>query len=80
MRVIGSVAVVPSDAEFTRRDAEGNYPDAIYAETAGNVELELIDGSRMTLAIEAGEDRAYSFRRVLNTGTTATGIRGLFLK
>lgn len=80
MRVIGSTGINPSDTENVPKDDEGNYPDAVFAAGAGDVALELYDGSQMTITLTAGQERPYSFRKVLATGTTATGIRGLFLR
>lgn len=82
MLVVGAHTsdITPSDSVDVSKDAEGNFPDAIIASGAGNVSLELINGGIVTVALSAGVERPFSFRKLRATGTTATGVRGLFLK
>ena len=54
---------------------EGNYFFVIRATTAaGNVRIEQYDGSVVTLAIPKDADFYVTARKILNTGTTATGL------
>ena len=44
--------------------------------SAGNLSVVWVDGSSSVETVAAGETLDWRIRRVLSTGTTATGIRG----
>lgn len=72
--IIGGFDVTPNDgadlATVTR---------AIMVTTAGDVAVVLKDGSALTLpGLVPGHFHAFRVVRVLATGTTATGIKGLY--
>lgn len=51
---------------------------AIRATVAGNVAIIGADGVAATCAFLAGETRALRITRVKSTGTTATGLEGMY--
>jgi hypothetical protein len=53
-----------------------NVTRQIYAGTAGNIAVVWIDGAQTIEPVAAGERLDWRIRRVLATGTTATGLRG----
>ena len=63
--------ITPSDSENLTETAFG-----IYVTVAGNVVYEDLAGTQWTDAVAAGGIITMSVRKVLATGTTATGIRG----
>lgn len=72
------IAVTPSDTDNLARGAF----DALWCSgAAGNVALVLVDGSEITLPIEAGfaERLAIKAVRVKSTGTTAAGLFALYV-
>lgn len=70
----GVIAVTPSDGTDL-----GVICRALHVSGAGNVTLRASDNSEATFAsVPAGSVLAVRTRRVLATGTTATGIVGLY--
>lgn len=71
---VGAVAITPSDSAFV----PGGEVSALMCTGAGNVAVQLRDGSQVTLAITAGflNRLPLSITKVLTTGTTATGLTG----
>lgn len=55
----------------------GNIAIGLYIETAGNVTFQNKDGVSRTVAVGANSYLVCSVKRVLATGTTATGIHAL---
>lgn len=70
----GLLVIAPSDgADLTV------MPRALMVTQSGNVAVVMKDGSTGTLpALQAGVPYPIRVRRVLSTGTTATGIVGLY--
>lgn len=70
---IGGFAVTPSDAnelpQITTR---------LYVSGAGTLALVMLDGSAVSLTATAGAILPLRVRKVSATGTTATGIVGLY--
>lgn len=62
-------AVTPSDI-----DDIGFTTTSLHVTGAGTVRAITADGSEVTFTAAAGEDIPGQFRRVMLTGTTATGI------
>lgn len=70
----GAVAVTPNDGADLAKMTEGLYIGA-----AGNVAVTMQDGTSVTFTgLAAGVAHRLSVKRVLATGTTATGIVGLY--
>jgi len=68
------VAITPADGSDI-----ATIPDAIMVGAAGNVAFWGMDGNAFTInALQPGQIYPFRVRRVLATGTTATGIVGLF--
>lgn len=64
--------ITPSDTNLLEP-----RPDGLLVNGAGDVVIEDADGQQSTLKANAGGVLPVSPRRVLATGTTATGIHGL---
>jgi len=56
----------------------GTIPRAIYCGTAGNLVLRDKGGTDCTYAVLAGQYVMFRAYRVLATGTTATGLIGIY--
>lgn len=69
----GAFSVTPSDTVDLV-----NATRAIRATTAGNIKVTMVDGSTPTCAFAAAETRQLMATRIWSTGTTATGIEGMF--
>lgn len=70
---LGVFAVTPSDTvELT------NSTRAIRANTSGTIKITTINGSVCTCAFTGGETRAIRAKLIWATGTTATGIEGMY--
>ena len=70
---IGVISVTPSDTvDLTK------FARAIRANAAGTIKITCYDESFATLNFLAGETRAICARRIWATGTTATGIEGMY--
>jgi len=71
-------AITPSDTVDIPGQKNNKAPSRIYAAGAGN--LTVLDASETSalFVIGAGEFLELSPRRVMSTGTTATGIIGLW--
>lgn len=68
------IAITPSDSTDLAQDSR-----AIYVGGAGNlVVTPAAGGSNVTLAVVAGSILPIRVRRVLSTGTTATGLVNLY--
>jgi hypothetical protein len=68
------VAITPSDtADFTYGESRG-----LHVNVAGNIAIVDGRGNTVTLTVVAGMPLPYAARRVLSTGTTATGIFALY--
>lgn len=46
----------------------------IYVGTAGNVKLDTLEGSTLTVPVQAGAVLPWAASRIYKTGTTATGL------
>lgn len=68
------VSITPAD------DSDiASIPDGIMVGAAGNVAFWGMDGNAFTInALQPGQVYSFRVRRVLTTGTTATGIVGLY--
>lgn len=53
-------------------------PVSVYIGAAGNIVVEGDDGVTATFAVSAGQELPVQARRVLSTGTTATGLIGFY--
>ncbi len=73
--VYDMVPVSPSDS--TDNVGEGNIAIGLYITAAGNVSFQNKDGNTRTVTVPANYNLVCSVKRVLNTGTTATGIHAL---
>ena len=70
----GGFDVTPNDANDLAQVTRG-----FTVATAGDVAVMYADGTTVVLpARQPGIDYAHRVKRVLSTGTTATGIKGLF--
>jgi len=69
----GVLVVTPSDTADLIKTVR-----AIRANTAGTVKITAIDGTAPTLNFYAGETRPVAATRIWLTGTTATGIEGMY--
>lgn len=70
---ISWAAVTPSDTAYIEPT-----PVGVYVGAEGNVVAEGSDGVTATFAAEAGAILPIQPRRILSTGTTATGIIALY--
>lgn len=76
----GFVSITPSDTVDVPRDANGDFPSALYVGVTGNVSVVGADGSSAVLQnVAAGIPLPVRVRRVNATGTTATGLVGIYL-
>lgn len=70
---LGVFAVTPSDTvELT------NSTRAIRANVGGTIKITTLNGSVATCNFMAGETRAIRAKLIWATGTTATGIEGMY--
>jgi hypothetical protein len=70
---VGMIDVVPSD------DNDLAFPvTALIASSDGTIKVTLVDGSIGSLPVVAGTVYHVVTSRVWDTGTTATGIKGLY--
>ena len=76
----GGFAVTPSNSTTFDNVGPNNPPArSLYVGGAGNVAVRFVDGSTVTFtAVPAGMILPVHVDRVLATGTTATGIVGLY--
>lgn len=65
-------AIVPNDSADLARPTT-----ALNVDTPGTVHVTTVDGSDSTISIHPGHAFPICVARVWETGTTATGIRGL---
>lgn len=76
----GFVVVTPSDTDKIAKDASGNYPDALFVGNGGTVVVVGIDGSKATLNnVANGQILPFACARINATGTTASGIVGIYI-
>lgn len=71
----GSKAITPSNTT----DVDQKYAEALICSGAGDIAIEFHDESAGTIPFAADEIIKVAVKKVLTTGTTATGIRGLKL-
>jgi len=69
---IGGINVTPADTPLDQVVRQ------IRVTVAGVVKVTLIDGSVLLAAFSAGESRAMQVTQIWATGTTATGIEGMY--
>ncbi|MBL4757615.1 MAG: hypothetical protein JKY32_08250 [Rhizobiales bacterium] len=70
----GGFDVTPNDGADL-----SELPRALMVAGAGDVAVEFVDGTALTLpGLQAGVIYAVRVSRILATGTTATGIKGLY--
>lgn len=75
----GAVAVTPSDANNLFTANAGLATNGLYVGGAGNVKVDMQDGSTVTFnGVVAGTTLPIQVRKVYATGTTATNIIALF--
>lgn len=65
------------DVSYGESSANG-CPIGVLATAAGNVKLDLYDGSTVTLPIAAGAVLSVMVRKIYQSGTTATGLFVIF--
>lgn len=73
----GVVSITPH-ATNNIATSRGGFPRAFYCQGAGDVSYECWDGSTGVKTCEAGEVVPIAVRKVFITGTTATGIVGMY--
>ena len=73
--VYDMIPVTPSDS--TDNVGEGNIAIGLYITAAGNVSFQNKDGNTRTVTVPANYNLVCSVKRVLSTGTNATGIQAL---
>lgn len=73
--VYDMIPVTKSDS--TDNVGEGNIAIGLYITAAGNVSFQNKDGNTRTVTVPANYTLVCSVKRVLDTGTTATGIHAL---
>jgi len=71
-------AITPSDTVDIPRKMNNLLPTRLYAAGAGDVTVLDADGTSALFVFAAAEIRDISPTRVMSTGTTATGIIGLW--
>lgn len=76
-RTLGDPAVSVFDISPNDNADLVQVTTALNVETPGNVRITTVDGSTGTLTIHPGHALPVRVARVWQTGTTATGIRGL---
>ena len=69
----GVFAVTPHDTNEL-----ANYTRAIRVSVGGNVKITGVDDVATVCAFLSGETRAIRAKRIWSTGTTATGIEGMY--
>ena len=69
----GAFLIVPSNSINLTEDTTG-----IYAGGAGDVKVQMINGDIVTFTVPAGVVLPIQVRRVYATGTTASGVIGLY--
>ena len=73
-------AITPSDSVDLVRNAAGEFPASIYAGVAGNISVVGADGeSAVFQNVPAGYPLPIRARRINATGTTATGLIGIYV-
>lgn len=77
MRALGDPAVTVFDITPNDNTDLTHVTTALNVETPGNVRVTTVDGSTAELSIQPGQAFPIRVARVWQTGTTATGIRGL---
>lgn len=70
--VLGLIAITPNDSTDIAM-ARG-----FHCNVAGNVKVTTASGNEVTLTVTAGVPYPYAVKRIWSTGTTATGIFGLY--
>lgn len=72
--LIGGFAITPSDSA----DLPTVTREIRITGSGGTIAVVWLDGSTTTEPIESGAAASWRVRRVLATGTTATGIKGYY--
>jgi len=75
----GFVAVTPSDTVDIQRNEANNFPAALYVGTTGNISIVGADGDAVTFTNVPVGILPVRARRVNATGTTASGIVGIYV-
>lgn len=75
----GAISVTPSDTVNITFPSGTNYSKGIYVGVSGDLKVIMVDGTNITFTnIAAGIFQPISAKRVLSTGTTATGIVAVY--
>jgi hypothetical protein len=69
----GAFLITPSDSANLAQNTTG-----IYAGGAGEVKVDMINGDTVTFTVPAGVVLPIQIRKVYATGTTASGVVGLY--
>ena len=72
-------AITPSDTVNIPRNAAGEFPAAIFVGVAGNISIVGADGEAAVFQNVPVGTLPVRARRVNATGTTATGLIGLYV-
>lgn len=71
LQIVGMLAITPSDTV----NVDSRYAEGIYVSVAGNVAVELKDGTSFSFTgLAAGDTLNVRFNKVKATGTTATVV------
>jgi hypothetical protein len=71
-------AITPSDTVDIPGQKNNKAPSRIYAAGAGNITMLDASGTSALFVFAAAQTRELSPTRIMSTGTTATGIIGLW--
>ena len=71
-------AITPSDTVDIPRKMNNRSPTRIYAAGAGNITMLDAEGTSALFVFAAAQSRDLCPSRIMSTGTTATGIIGLW--
>lgn len=69
----GAFLITPNDSTNLTQQTTG-----IYAGGAGNIKVDMINGDTVTFVVPAGVVLPVQVRKVYSTGTTASGVVGLY--
>lgn len=69
----GAFAIVPNDSADLAQNTTG-----IYSGTAGTIAVDMINGDSVSFIVPAGVILPVQIRKVYATGTTASGVVGLY--
>lgn len=74
----GVVDITPHATNFIAKNGAGEFPRAFYVTADGTVAFECWDGSTGSISAVAGQIYPICIRAVRVSGTSATGIKGLY--